>query len=172
MRALTTPRIALEPLSVEHAALLAGGFAEPALYEWIDAPSPDLGSLTHRFARITVPGADAPDRWLNWAMRLRGTGDYPGLVEITLHPDLTAHLAYFVFRAFTRRGLGREGCAAVIEALRADCGVVEVIATMDTRNVASKALAESLGFVREEQLLPSSLRGEATLDYRYRLRLD
>lgn len=170
MRALTTPRLALEPLIVEHAPLLAAGFAEPALYEWIDAPPHDLASLTSRFTRITATGAGAPDRWLNWAMRIRSTGDYAGLVEITLHPDLTAHLAYFVFAAFARRGLGREGCAAVIDALRADCGVHEIIATMDTRNVASKGLAETLGFVRDNGVAPSSLRGAATLDYRYRLR--
>ncbi len=162
----------LEPLAPRHAAVMFGGMSDTELFLWIDdVPPPTATALERRYARVTAPDAGAPDRWLNWALRLRDSDDYAGRVEVTLHPDGTANLAYFTFTRFMRRGLAREACAAVLDALRNDYGAREVIATMDTRNSASRRLVESLGFVRDPGTEPSSLKGIATEDYRYRLKL-
>jgi len=146
------------------------GMSDPALFRWIDdAPPPNAAALERRYARVTAPGAGAPDRWLNWAMRVADGRDYAGHVEVTLHLDGVAHLAYFTFARFARQGLAREACAAVLAALRDDYSAREAIATMDVRNVPSWRLVESLGFVRDPGTEPSSIRGEKTEDYRYRL---
>ncbi len=148
------------------------GMADPALFRWIDdAPPPTVAALEARYARVSAPGAGAPDRWLNWAMRLRATGDYAGHVEVTLDPGGVASLAYFTFARFTRRGVAHEGCAAVLGALRSDFGAREAVATIDTRNVASWRLVEALGFTRDPGTQPCTLRGEPSEDYRYRLKL-
>ena len=162
----------LEPLAPRHAAGLFDGMSDTELFLWIDdVPPSAAAALETRYARVTAPNAGAPDRWLNWALRLRDSDRYAGLVEVTLHPDGTANLAYFTFTRFMRRGLAREACAAVLDALRNEYGAREVVATMDTRNTASTRLVESLGFVRDPGTEPSSLKGIATEDYRYRLRL-
>ena len=148
------------------------GMADAALFAYLDdVPPPAVAALEQRYARITAPRAGAPDRWLNWTMRLLSTGEHAGLVEVTLFADGTANLAYFTFARFMRQGLAREACAAVIDALRADFGAREVVATMDVRNVASWRLVAALGFVRDPGTQASSIRGEATRDYRYRLAL-
>jgi len=171
-RPIETARLVLEPLAADHAPSMFCGMSDPLLFRWVDdAPPPTTAALTLRYARITAPDAGAPDRWLNWVMRLRDGSDYAGLVEVTLRPDGVANLAYFTFARFMRRGLAREACAAVLEALRGPFGAREVVATMDTRNVASWRLVESLGFVRDPGTEPSSLGGVAAEDYRYRLAL-
>jgi ribosomal-protein-alanine N-acetyltransferase len=171
-RSINTNRLVLEPLAVNHAASMFCGMSDPVLFRWLDdVPPPTAAALALRYARITAAGAGAPDRWLNWVMRLREGGACAGLVEVTLRPDGIANLAYFTFASFMQRGLAREACAAVLEELRDHFGAREVVARMDTRNVASWRLVESLGFVRDPGTEKSSLRGLATEDYRYRLTL-
>jgi ribosomal-protein-alanine N-acetyltransferase len=168
-RSIVTRRLVLEPLDASHAPAMFAGMSDPQLFLWLDdVHPPTAAALALRYARITAAGAGAPDRWLNWVMRLRDGGDPAGHVEVTLRPDGVASLAYFTFTRFMRRGLAREACAAVLEALRDDFGAREVVATMDVRNVASWKLVESLGFVRDPGTEPSALRGVATEDYRYR----
>jgi RimJ/RimL family protein N-acetyltransferase len=171
-RSIDTDRLVLEPLAALHAASMFPGMSDPELFRWLDdVHPPSTAALELRYTRITAPGAGAPDRWLNWAMRLRDGSGYAGLVEVTLHPDGVANLAYFTFTRFMRQGFAREACVAVLEELRGHFGAREVIATMDTRNIASWRLVESLGFLRDAATEPSSLRGVATEDYRYRLKL-
>jgi len=170
--ALASRRLDLEPLCAAHAVALFPGFADPALFRFLDSDAPaDVAALEHRYAFITRPGAGHPDRWLNWAMRLCEGGDYAGLIEVTLRPDGSANLAYFTFAPFARRGLAREACARVLTALRDEFACRSVEATMDVRNIASWRLVEALGFVRNVADEPSSLKGVATRDYRYRFAL-
>jgi ribosomal-protein-alanine N-acetyltransferase len=75
-------------------------------------------------------------------------GAYVGLVEATVHSDLTVHVAYFVFRAYQRQGLAGEGVGAVLGHLKEALGVREARALLDTRNEASWRLMERLGFQR------------------------
>ena len=169
---LTTSRLVLEPLEESHAALLYQGISDPALYRFVDAaPPPTMAALRVRYARITAPDAGAPDRWLNWAMRLRASSEYAGLVEATLAPDGVANLAYFTFSGHMRQGLAREACLAVLTVLRREFCAREVVATMDVRNAGSWRLVEALGFSRDAGTERSSIRGDATEDYRYRLAL-
>lgn len=171
-RVLTTPRLRLVPLDAGDAAAMFAGMADPAMFMHVDGrPPADVGVLERRYARVTAPGAGSPDRWLNWTIRRAVDGAYAGLVEVTLRADGIAWLAYFTFTRFGRQGLAREACAAVIASLRADFNVREVVATMDVRNVASWRLVESLGFTRDAGTEASSIRGEPTQDYRYRLSL-
>ena len=83
---------------------------------------------------------DGSAAWLNWVARLGREGDFVGTVEITLHADRTADLAYFVFSPHQRRGYAREACERVIDHLFAGRHADVVAATIDTRNAASIAL--------------------------------
>ncbi|MEO5763997.1 MAG: GNAT family N-acetyltransferase [Casimicrobiaceae bacterium] len=169
---IATERLTLEPLRADHAEGMFTGMADPALFVWLDdVPPPTASALQLRYQRVTAPGAGAPDRWLNWAMRRRDGGECAGLVEVTLRPDGVANLAYFTFTKFMRRGFAREACAAVLAALRDPFGAQEVVATMDVRNVASWRLVESLGFTRDRCTESSSVKGAPSVDFRYRLYL-
>jgi len=167
---LRTARLVLEPLEPAHAERMYEGFADPVLYTWLDVTPPhDVADLRERFERIGKPYAPNGELWLNWALRL-ADGRYAGLVEATMRPDRIVYLAYFIFTAFMRNGFAREACGAVIQHLWRAYDAVEIRADMDYRNVPSRCLVESLGFVRRAHNRRTMLRGRPSLDYRYRLR--
>jgi len=168
---LATERLVLEPLTAAHAEPMFEGFADPVLYTWIDvSPPSDVRDLRARFERIADPYAPNGELWLNWPMRIAGTDRYAGLVEATMRPDRVVYLAYYVFTPYMRKGYGREACRAAIDHLWRAYDAVEIRADMDYRNVPSRCLVESLGFVRWTHNRTTTLRGKPALDYRYRLR--
>jgi [ribosomal protein S5]-alanine N-acetyltransferase len=168
---LATPRLSLEPLTPAHAELMIEDFADPALYTWVNADPPkDVEELRSRFTRIAEPYAPDGALWLNWALRMAEGGPHVGVIEATVRPDRIVFLAYYVFTAYTRRGLAREACAAVIEHLWRAYDAAEIRADTDFRNVPSRCLVESLGFVRRTRHIVTTLRGAPSFDYRYRLK--
>ena len=87
-----------------------------------------------------------------------------------MRPDRVVYLAFFVFTRFSRQGLAKEACTAVIEHLFRAYDAVEIRAEMDYRNIPSRCLVEALGFKRRTHNKPTTLRGRPALDYRYRLK--
>ncbi len=168
---LVSPRLTLEPLTPAHAPLMFDGFADPELYRWINAEPPvSVGDLRLRFERIANPYAPGGELWLNWAVRRTSDGAYAGLVEATVRPDRVVFLAYYVFSVFARQGIAREACTGVIDHLWHAYDAAEVRADIDFRNVPSRCLIESLGFVRRARNIVTTLRGAPSVDCRYRLR--
>ena len=146
---LATPRLTLEPLTPAHAPLMFEGFADLELYRWVNAEPPvSVDDLKLRFERIANPYAPGGELWLNWAVRRTSDGIYVGLVEATVRADRVVFLAYYVFTGFTRQGIAREACTAVIEHLWRAYDPPKIRADIDFRNVPSRCLVESLGFMR------------------------
>jgi len=169
--ALATRRLSLEPLTPAHADGMYEGFADPALYLWVNAEPPkDVEDLRSRFARIAEPYAPRGELWLNWAARLTETGEYAGLIEATVRADRIVFLAYYVFTKFMRHGIAREACTAVIDHLWRGYDAIEIRADTDFRNVPSRCLVEALGFTRRTRHIVTTLRGAPSYDYRYRLK--
>ena len=168
---LATRRLSLEPLTPAHADAMYEGFADPALYLWVNAEPPkDVEDLRSRFARIAEPYAPRGELWLNWAARLTETGEHVGLIEATVRADRIVFLAYYIFARFMRRGIAREACTAVIDHLWRAYDAIEIRADSDFRNVPSRCLVEALGFTRRTRHIVTTLRGAPSYDYRYRLK--
>jgi ribosomal-protein-alanine N-acetyltransferase len=168
---LATRRLSLEPLTPAHADAMYEGFADPALYLWVNAEPPkDVEDLRNRFTRIAEPYAPRGELWLNWAARLSETGEYVGLIEATVRADRIVFLAYYVFTKFMRRGIAREACGAAIDHLWRAYDAIEIRADADFRNVPSRCLVEALGFTRRTRHIVTTLRGAPSYDYRYRLK--
>lgn len=147
---LTTDRLTLEPLTVAHAAKLHQGFADPSLYTWIPDDPWTLETLTARYERIMAGPRDRADElWRNWAVRLSDAPTtYVGMVETSVFPGDHAYLAYFIFAQWQRLGYAHEACAAALAHVRIAYAIPRVVIEIDTRNVASWKLAESLGAKR------------------------
>jgi RimJ/RimL family protein N-acetyltransferase len=170
---LRTPRLSLEPLCAEHAAVLYDALQDPSLYTYIpeDAPvSPE--ALAARYQRLSARRSpDGQEAWLNWAARRDASHDYIGTFQASVHVDTTASIAYMVFAPFQRQGYAREGCARMLDHLFGDYGVTLVAAELDTRNAASIALVESLGFSRVATTPNADFfKGTASDEHRYALR--
>jgi RimJ/RimL family protein N-acetyltransferase len=165
----------LEPLEESHAPLLYAPLRDDALYRWIPQDPPvSVDALRDRYRRLETrqsPGGE--ERWLNWAMRLSGTAHYVGLLEVTIVPGRTAFVAYMVFTKDQRQGYAAEGLGRVVTYLGSEQRVQKFAAQIDTRNAASIALVERLGFVRVATIRNADhFKGTASDEYRYELDCD
>ncbi|TSD84221.1 GNAT family N-acetyltransferase [Mycobacterium sp. KBS0706] len=171
--ALVAGELTLEPLRPGHAEGLFDGLADPALYRFIpQEPPADAAALRARFERLAARRSPAGDQaWLNWAIRLPD-GSHAGLVEATVGSTGAADIAYFVFRRCQGRGIGRRAVGAVVDALAAEPATTAIGASIDTRNAASIALVEALGFERTGLIRDADhFKGAASDEVRYQLPL-
>lgn len=171
-RVLETRRLLLEPLAAAHAAELYEHLLDRRLYTFIPQDPPvSEGSLEDRYRKLsTRRSPDGSEAWLNWAVRERETGRYAGTLEATVEGDRTAFVAYTVFVPYQRRGFAAEGCERILAHLFEDYGVSAIVAEIDTRNAASVALVESLGFGRVALLEGvDHFKGASSDEYRYEL---
>lgn len=170
---LETPRLVLEPLTEAHAAAVYAELLDQDLYRFIPRDPPaSLDALTARYRRLAARRSpDGHETWLNWAMRSRASGELVGTLEATVRADRTADVAYMVFVPHQRRGFASEGLARVLAHLFADYQIATVAAEIDTRNDASIALVEALGFVRVATHRDADFfKGTTSDEYRYELR--
>jgi [ribosomal protein S5]-alanine N-acetyltransferase len=169
---LETPSLSIEPLLSAHAVRLYEGLKDERLYEFIPQnPPASPQALEDRYQGLSSRRSpDNSEVWLNWALRARRSGDYVGVLEATVHENLTATIAYMVFVPFQGRGVAVEACRRLLAHLFEDYRVSVVAAEIDTRNVASIALVESLGFERAAFHKDADyFKGTSSDEYRYEL---
>jgi [ribosomal protein S5]-alanine N-acetyltransferase len=169
---LETPRLFLEPILPAHAARLNEQLQDERLYRFIPQDPPaTLQALEDRYDFLsTRRSPDGREAWLNWAVRERTSGDYAGTLEATVHDNRTATVAYMVFVPRQRRGFAAEACGRLLTHLFQNYRVGMVAAKIDTRNVASIALVESLGFERVAFHKDADhFKGSSSDEYRYEI---
>ena len=172
---LFTTRLALEPVRAEHAALLFTSLQDPHLYTFIpDDPPVSLDALEGRYQRWERRVApDECEIWLNWAARLRSTGEWVGTFQASITEAHQALLAYMIFAPYQRQGFAREGCVRIIECLTSAYGVKVVAAEIDTRNTSSIALVMSLGFrLVATTSGADTFKGAVSDEYRFELAIE
>jgi RimJ/RimL family protein N-acetyltransferase len=170
---LETPRLLLEPILPGHAPVLYERLQDERLYRFIPQDPPDTPeALEDRYQFLS--GRRSPDgreAWLNWAVRERGSGEYAGTLEATVYDEGTAIIAYMVFVPYQRRGIAAEACGRLLEHLFEGYRASMVAAEIDTRNAASIALVESLGFERVGfQKDADHFKGSTSDEYRYEIK--
>ena len=169
---LLSPRLRLEPLVAAHAASMFDGLVDPACYRYIPQDPPtNLDDLTARYRRLeSRRSPDETEAWLNWALIDRD-GKAHGYAQATI--DLTskeAWIAYFVFTASQRLGYAKEALAKLLPELREAYGIVKFTAEIDTRNVASIRLVESLGFLLTQHVKDvDEFKGSMSDEFHYSL---
>jgi len=144
---LRTARLTLEPLEARHAALLLDVLSAPEIYVHLDEEPPaDLAALEARYRRLeTRRSPDGRQEWLNWVVRVDGTGEHAGYVQATVE-DGAAEVAYVLGPAWWGRGLATEAVTVMCAHLAVDHAVTRLTAHVAPGNRASRALLERLGF--------------------------
>ena len=92
-----------------------------------------------------------------------------GYVQFTVKPfEQRAQVAYFVFTPHRKSGIATEAIRALLSEVVANFRLASVDAEIDTRNAASIALIEKLGFVRT-RLVPHAdeFKGVVSDEYHY-----
>lgn len=167
-----TTNLRLEPLRKKHASLLFAPLSDPQLYAFLPGDPPQsLAVLEKRYEFLELgKSPDGKEHWLNWIVFDRSTGTPFGSFQATVRDDAPSDIAYIVFSAHWRRGIAREAGAAVINHIFGRYPTPLLAANMDTRNVASFKLVESLGFKRTA-FIPNAdtFKGMTSDEYRYEL---
>lgn len=145
---LSTRRLDLEPLRLEHADEAVLRFDDPALHTFIGGTPPTLPELTARFTRqLTGHSPDGTEDWLNWMARDRASGRIAGTVQAQVYrstPPLVVEVAWVVAVPFQRQGLAVEAAGALVTWLR-EQGADVVIAHIHPDHAASEGVARALG---------------------------
>jgi len=146
MRVIETARLTLEPQRAAHAQEMFAVLSDPAIYEYENEPPPSVEWLHARYARLeSRQSADGREHWLNWVIRLPGSG-LIGYVQATVQADGHAAIAYELSSAWWGRGLASEAVRAVIDELVRRHRVSSLGAVLKRDNQRSLRLLQGLGF--------------------------
>jgi RimJ/RimL family protein N-acetyltransferase len=157
MRTIKAARIELEPQVVSHAEEMFEVLSDPAIYEYENEPPRSLEWLRERFRKLeTRRSADGTQRWLNWVIRVPGSG-LIGYVQATVYPDGRAAIAYELASRHWGRGFASEAVRAMSEGLSTDYGVGRLTAVFKQANHRSQRLLERLGFSAASAALHTEL---------------
>ena len=172
---IQTRNLRLDPLRKDHAALLLKPLSDAQLYALVPQDQPQsLEDLERRYAFLELgKSPDGKEHWLNWVIFDRRTDKPLGTFQATVRDDAPSDIAYIVFAAHWCRGIAKEAGAGVINHVFSQYPTPLLAANMDTRNVASIRLVESLGFERRA-FIPSAdaFKGMTSDEFRYELTRD
>lgn len=140
---ISTDRLDLLPLRVEHAAEMAEVLADPALHTFIGGTPYTPEALLARYERLTAGSPDPAERWLNWVIRLRDENCLAGTVQATITGQ-TAEIAWVVGTPWQGRGIASEAARGLVDWLRTQ-PVHTVVAHIHPDHHASAAVATSAG---------------------------
>ena len=142
---LSTERLLLPPLTLEHAADLIGLYADPEVARYVggDTLTPETIPLqAARFAEVWREHGFGQSAVID-----RETGDFLGRVGLHYWPAWDeVELGYVLAASAQHRGLAAEASRAWIDWARGALGRDHLIAVIDPRNTASIGLALRLGF--------------------------
>ncbi|MFF4509403.1 GNAT family N-acetyltransferase [Streptomyces sp. NPDC001401] len=146
-QAISTRRLDLLPLHVEHTEEMAAVLSDPALHTFIGGTPDTPQALRSRYQRMTAGSPDPAVSWLNWVIRLRGEACLTGTVQATVSPSchgLTAEIAWVVGTPWQGRGIASEAARGLADWLSRQ-PVHTVIAHVHPEHRASAAVATAAG---------------------------
>lgn len=163
---LCTERLLLDPLRVEDADAMVPVLSDPALYEYTGGEAPSLEQLRRRYAaQVAGQSPDGAQRWLNWVICVRTSGEPVGYVQATVEEQdgaREAEVAWVTGAAHQRQGYAVEAATAMLDWLTAQ-GVRTVVAHVHPQHEASMRVAERLELTRTERVQDGEVRWERVL---------
>ncbi len=140
---ISTDRLDLLPLRVEHAQEMAEVLSDPALHTFIGGTPYTSEALRARYERLTAGSPDPAQRWLNWVIHLRDEYCLAGTVQATI-TGRSAEIAWVVGTPWQGRGIAGEAARGLVGWL-ATQPVHVVVAHIHPEHHASAAVATSAG---------------------------
>ncbi|AQW48419.1 GNAT family N-acetyltransferase [Streptomyces violaceusniger] len=159
-RAISTWRLDLLPLHVEHAEEMAAVLSDPALRTFIGGTPETPQALRSRYQRMTAGSPDPALSWLNWVIRLRGEFCLTGTVQATVSPSghgPIAEIAWVVGTPWQGRGIASEAARGLVDWLSQQ-PVHTVIAHIHPEHQASVAVATAAGLTPTDEWHDGEIR--------------
>ncbi|BCL18276.1 GNAT family N-acetyltransferase [Streptomyces tuirus] len=159
-QAISTRRLDLLPLHVEHAQEMAAVLSDPALHLFIGGTPSTPQELSSRYQRMTAGSPDPAVSWLNWVIRLRDESCLTGTVQATVGPSghgLIAEIAWVVGAPWQGRGIAGEAARGLVDWLGRQ-SVQSVIAHIHPEHRASAAVATAAGLTPTDEWHEGEIR--------------
>ncbi len=164
IEAVTTERLRLDPLSVDHAIDMVGVLADPSLYEYMGGEGPSLEQLQRRYtSQAYGRSQDESEGWFNWIVTGRDTDAPIGFVQATIQqhgPLFVAEIAWVIAPIHQGRGMASEAAIAMTQWLRSN-GVSRFIAHVHPEHLASIGVARHVGLHPTPVLKDGEVRWES-----------
>jgi RimJ/RimL family protein N-acetyltransferase len=157
---ISTRRLDLLPLDVEHAEEMAAALSDPALHAFIGGTPDTPQALRSRYQRMTAGSPDPAVTWLNWVIRLRDDSCLTGTVQATVSTSgqgLLAEIAWVVGTPWQRRGIATEAARGLVDWLGGQ-PVHTVIAHIHPEHRASAAVATAAGLTPTDEWYEGEIR--------------
>jgi RimJ/RimL family protein N-acetyltransferase len=161
---ISTTRLDLLPLRVEHADEMAGVQGDAELYTFTGGSPPTVEVLRARYERMISGSADPAVSWCNWVIRVRESGNLAGTVQATISTAGTpvAEVAWVVGTSWQGQGIATEAARALVDWLRQQ-SIRSVIAHIHPDHHASAAVAAAAGLAPTEESQDGEARWRLTL---------
>jgi RimJ/RimL family protein N-acetyltransferase len=162
---ITTRRLDLLPLLVEHAEEMAAVLSDPALHTFTGGTPDSPQALRSRYQRMTAGSPDPAVTWLNWVIRLCDEACLTGTVQATISPSVDgpiAEIAWVAGTAWQGRGLATEAAQGLVGWLGRQ-RIPTVIAHIHPDHQASAAVAAAAGLTPTDQWHDGEIRWRRTL---------
>jgi hypothetical protein len=108
---ISTERLDLLPLRVDHAEEMATVLSDRALHSFIGGSPDTAEALRARYQRLAAGSPDPSVTWCNWVIQLRGEGSLTGTLQATISPagpEPAAEIAWVVGSPWQGRGIATE----------------------------------------------------------------
>ena len=153
VQAISTPRLELLPLNVDHAVEMADVLSDPALHTFVGGAPATPQDLHSRYARMIAGSPDPAVSWLNWVIQLRSEACLTGTVQATIGPSdesSIAEIAWVVGVPWQGRGIASEAARGLVDWLSQQ-PVEAVIAHIHPEHHASIAVATAAGLTPTDE---------------------
>jgi RimJ/RimL family protein N-acetyltransferase len=155
MRAITTERLRLEPVTPENASVLWDMLQLPGLRDFQDLPDVDLAQFRRNVAsrpRMLEIGIWGRFEWLIYLAGVEAAVGWASL-RIGERTTFAAEVGYSVVREYRGRGIATEAVGALVEEAFLRLHMRRVRAYCVPENLASRAVLERAGF-EDDGILP------------------
>ena len=117
VEAVTSVRLYLEPLSVEHALGMVEVLGDASMYGYTGGEAPSLERLKRRYAAQSLEHSeDGMQGWFNWIVKPKDSDTPIGFVQATVErsgPDLVANIAWVISPIHQDQGMASEAANAM-----------------------------------------------------------
>jgi RimJ/RimL family protein N-acetyltransferase len=148
---LISERLSIEPLGTANLDSFLRYRQDPDIARF-QSWDPDYSEAQARDLIDSQAGVLFPDKgeWLQLAIHLLDSGEHIGDLALhTLEADSEYEIGFTVAAEHQGKGLAKEAASTLIRQLFEEHGAKRIVATPDARNLASRGLLASLGFVED-----------------------
>ncbi|MFI9763919.1 GNAT family N-acetyltransferase [Streptomyces sp. NPDC051963] len=161
---ISSARLDLLPLRVEHAAEMAAALSDPALHTYIGGTPSTPEALRTRYERLVTGSPDPAVSWCNWVLRHRTDSHLIGTVQATITGPV-AEIAWVVGTPWQGHGYASEATRALVTHLSHHSSLHTVIAHIHPYHTASSAVATAAGLTPTTETHDGEIRWRLELGH-------